>query len=75
MVTYIFRNSHDKAIRGCIVAKNEKELFDLIDHNENPFAFEFIKTDDKIFWIPDHATWSVFKPMKNFYENPTLIKL
>lgn len=73
METYLIRNRNDKAISGCIGVKSVQELFDRIDQNHHPFDFEFCLTDPNSFWFDASTKWFVFKPMKNFYEEPQLI--
>lgn len=73
MATYIIRNRTNKAISGCIGVKDVQDLFEQLDHNRNPFDFEFCLSDPNSFWFDETSVWFEFKPMVNFHDTAKLI--
>lgn len=60
MPTYIFRNRYNKVIRGTTSASSENHLFDKIDDQADPFAFEYCKTSTKTLWLDEEPVWLMF---------------
>lgn len=73
MSTYLFRNRHDKVVRGSISAKSVYELFNKVDDTSDPFSFEFCESKNDVIWLDEFSTWWIFKPMANFHIPPSLI--
>lgn len=73
MATYIFRNRHDKAIRGSVAADSTTILFDRVDDKADPFCFEYCKSSSDALWLDEDQEWLIFKPMENFHVIPALI--
>lgn len=60
MPSYSFRNRHNKVIRGTVSVRSEVNLFDKIDDQTDPFAFEYCKVTSNTVWFDEEPTWLIF---------------
>lgn len=60
MPSYSFRNRHNKVIRGTVSVRSEVNLFDKIDDQADPFAFEYCKVTSNTVWFDEEPTWLMF---------------
>lgn len=68
MPTYIFRNRYNKVIRGTTSASSENHLFEKIDEQADPFAFEYCKTSTKTLWLDEEPVWLMFDPSRSLVK-------
>lgn len=60
MPSYIFRNRYNKVIRGTTSASSEQALFDKIDEQADPAAFEYCKSTRNTLWLDEDPVWLMF---------------
>lgn len=60
MPSYAFRNRYNKVIRGTVSVRSEDFLFNKIDDQASPFAFEYCKVTSKTLWFDEEPTWLIF---------------
>lgn len=60
MPSYIFRNRYNKIVRGKTSVKSEDCLFDKIDEQADPYAFEYCKLSRNTVWLDEQPVWLMF---------------
>jgi hypothetical protein len=65
MPSYSFRNRYNKVIRGTVSVRSEDNLFDKIDEQTDPFAFEYCKVTSNTLWFDEDPTWLMFDSKSN----------